>query len=286
MFASALLLAGCGASTGDPPGDDGKRAGAPPGDPAGLSKDGVRITAWGGGGEGGDDEQSPAAVEFEVTNREAEPFTYTVTFDFLSDSGGVLENARQVVPAVGPGRTVASTVGMPTTRPDSRDRPQVRIGKVRRVPTDEAPTGSGPCPASGVQLMADDGEAAMGLRVVGLRLTNCGTDAYHIEGYPSLGLLDEERQPVRGVRIVDGSGGVATVSGFDAPPRPVSLRPGETASAGLMWRNTTGSGVAANVPYVRVTAKPGAPPVVVTPELDLGTTGKLGVSAWKKEPAR
>lgn len=40
-----------------------------------------------------------------------------------------------------------------------------------------------------------------------------------------------------------------------------------------------------NAPYVEVTAKPGAKPVTVTPELDLGTTGRLGVGPWKKTPA-
>ncbi|MFD0395823.1 hypothetical protein ACFQ3Z_42310 [Streptomyces nogalater] len=37
-----------------------------------------------------------------------------------------------------------------------------------------------------------------------------------------------------------------------------------------------------NVPYVRVRAREGADPVTVTPHLDLGTTGKLGVRPWQK----
>ncbi|MFC5782750.1 DUF4232 domain-containing protein [Streptomyces aureus] len=60
------------------------------------------------------------------------------------------------------------------------------------------------------------------------------------------------------------------------------LTPGESATAGLAWRNTTESGAAVNVPYVRVQAKAGADPVTVTPHLDPGTTGKLGVNPWKK----
>ncbi|MFI5617918.1 DUF4232 domain-containing protein [Streptomyces sp. NPDC051567] len=82
--------------------------------------------------------------------------------------------------------------------------------------------------------------------------------------------------------VLRGSGGIATVTGFDVPPRPVTLNPGEAASAGLMWRNTTGGGIPVNLPYVRVKARPDSPPVIVTPELDLDTTGQLGVSAWKK----
>ncbi len=52
-----------------------------------------------------------------------------------------------------------------------------------------------------------------------------------------------------------------------------------------MWRNTTGAGVAVNVPYVRVRVEVGAPPVTVTPELDLGPTGVLGVRPWAKVPS-
>jgi hypothetical protein len=33
----------------------------------------------------------------------------------------------------------------------------------------------------------------------------------------------------------------------------------------------------------QLNAKPGAAPVTVVPELDLGTTGKLGVGAWQKD---
>ncbi|WP_346426753.1 DUF4232 domain-containing protein [Streptomyces sp. CC0208] len=61
------------------------------------------------------------------------------------------------------------------------------------------------------------------------------------------------------------------------------MRPGEAAVAGLAWRNTTQAGEPVNAPYVRVWAKPAADPVMVVPELDLGTTGKLGVGPWRKD---
>lgn len=228
------------------------------------------------------------SAEFEVANRESEPFTYTITFDALSGSGAVLENTKQTVPAVGAGQTVKSTVRLSGSSPDLRsDRGRVRIAEVRRVPAAEAPAQTGPCPPSGVRLTADAGDAAMGLRVVGLRLTNCGTRAYRLNGFPLLQLLDEDRKPVPAVKVIKGSGGIATVDDFDAPARPVVLEPGQSATTGLMWRNTTEAGSAAvNVPYVRVRPKPGARPVMVTPELDLGTTGRLAVSPWKKAPSR
>jgi hypothetical protein len=123
----------------------------------------------------------------------------------------------------------------------------------------------------------------MGLRVVGLHLENCSTRPYRLSGFPRIQLLDLQRKPVTGVSVLNGSGGISTGTGFDTPARPMTLQPGQSASSGLLWRNTVTNGAPVNVPYVRVTAESGAQPVTVTPELDLGTTGKLGVSPWKKD---
>jgi hypothetical protein len=95
----------------------------------------------------------------------------------------------------------------------------------------------GPCPASGVRVYADEGDAAMGLRVVGLHLENCGKSSYTLQGRPRLQILDEDHQAVEGVRIVPGSE-IATGTGQDDTVRPLTLRPGERAEAGLVWRNT------------------------------------------------
>ncbi|MGA5704242.1 DUF4232 domain-containing protein [Peterkaempfera bronchialis] len=287
LAAAALLLTACGSRSADAPGSGvrptaGSASPDLPGDPADLERDGVRITGVSGWSPAGS--LSSITTEFQVTNHERRPFTYTITFNVLADSGAAVGSGTQTVPSVGPGRTVTRTIRMDAM--DARDHGRLRVTKVRRVPSDEVPTLSGPCPPSGVRVRADDGDAAMGLRVVGLHLENCGTRAFPVDGYPLLGLLDEDRKPVSGVRVLHGSGGIATMSDFDAPPRPLTLEPGETASAGLLWRNTTEAGTPVNAPYVRVRATPGAPPVTVTPELDLGTTGRLGVSAWKKDPPR
>ncbi|MFB6679214.1 DUF4232 domain-containing protein [Streptomyces sp. NPDC056390] len=69
-------------------------------------------------------------------------------------------------------------------------------------------------------------------------------------------------------------------------PQPVMLKPGASASAGLVWRSTAEAGTAVTVPRVRVRAKASADPVVVTPLLDLGTTGKLAVRPWGQRNAR
>ncbi|ODA74673.1 DUF4232 domain-containing protein [Streptomyces sp. AVP053U2] len=219
---------------------------------------------------------------YEVTNEGAETLTYSVVFTFRGGDGGAVTNRTGTVRDVGPGRTVRGTVRAGELPPTSPRVTQVEVLEVTGVPAGEAPAEPGACPASGIRVSADEGNAAMGLRVVSLRLANCGTHAYSVQGYPLLELLDDGFEPVDGVEILDGSGEITTAAGPDEQPRPVTLEPGESATAGLVWRNTTGFGTAVNVPYVRVRAKEGAAPVTVTPDLDLGTTGKLGVRPWKK----
>ncbi|MER7056651.1 DUF4232 domain-containing protein [Streptomyces sp. NPDC000351] len=223
-------------------------------------------------------------VAYSVTNQGAEPFTYTITFSLMDDQGRAMSSVEETVAAVGVGRTVRRTlehVGYQGSR--RLDAEHVRILDVKRVPTDEAPAPPGSCPPSGLRLTADKGDAAMGLRVVGLHLENCGSRPYSLEGYPVLQLLDENLQPVDGIDILRGTNDIPMAGDDDAPPRPVTLRPGESAVSGLAWRNTTQFGEAVTVPYVRVRAESGSDPVVVTPNLDLGTTGKLGVRAWRKD---
>ncbi|MFB7740068.1 DUF4232 domain-containing protein [Streptomyces sp. NPDC056112] len=118
-----------------------------------------------------------------------------------------------------------------------------------------------------------------------LHLDNCGTRAYSVEVYPLLELLDDDLEPVDGVEILDGSGEITTGAGPDEQPRPVTLAPGESATAGLVWRHTTEFGTPVDVPHVRVRAEEGAASVTVTPHLDLGTTGKLGGGPWEKRNA-
>ncbi|MFJ5773664.1 DUF4232 domain-containing protein [Streptomyces sp. NPDC093094] len=318
LLAGALLLTGCGsdaASPGDaaarvrdtggaphaqplcpadvpqygslPPADGAAPAHSPSGTPSplplppsgGQGEDGVRVTglyAWGpdsGCGTG-------VSAGIEVTNDGGEAAAYTVTLGFTAETGG--DNVDHVVAPVAPGATVTRAVALGSASHVS----DVRIVKVRSVPAAETPSASGPCPPSGVHVYADQGDAAMGLRAVGLHLVNCGTRPYPIEGYPRLELLDEDHEPVDGVRILDGTGRIGTGLGGDDAPRPVVLRPGEAAVSSLAWRNTTEFGDPVNAPYVRLWAKPGAAPVTVVPELDLGTTGQLGVAPWRKDEQR
>ncbi|MEU8921955.1 DUF4232 domain-containing protein [Kitasatospora sp. NPDC048545] len=242
-------------------------------EPSGLAQRGVRIAAVG-----------PVCAEYEVTNPDAEPSDVTVVFSRLSATGAALDTVTHTVTALAPGATEKRRIDL---SPSDRTRPatgaQLKIVKVRSVPSAEAPQPGGPCPASGLRLYADEGDAAMGLRVVGLHLRNCGTAAVTLDGYPTLQLLDVDHRPVDGVRLLSGGAEIATGTGADTPPQKIALRPGEGARATLVWRNTTGDGAPVNAPYVRVRATPDAAPVTLTPELDLGTTGRLGIGAWAGE---
>ncbi|MBG0851861.1 DUF4232 domain-containing protein [Streptomyces spinoverrucosus] len=261
-----LLLTACG--TQQAGSSSGASASSCPSDPSWAEEGGVRITGLRGA--------ACDRVEFEVTNDGSEAFTYTVSFTFASESGAAMSSGEETVESVEPGRPVRRTVMMTGAE-------RVSIAQVRSVPVDETPSAGGACPASGVRVYADQGDAAMGLRVVGLHLENCGTEPYRLNGYPEVEILDEEHEPIDSVRILKGGDAIAMGTGADAPPRPLTLAPGERAQSGLVWRNTTEFGEPVNAPYARIWAKPGAAPVTVIPELDLGTTGKLGVGAWQKE---
>ncbi|MEO3849061.1 DUF4232 domain-containing protein [Streptomyces sp. B8F3] len=274
-LAAVLLLAACGTESADRAAD----AGAPtaPGNPTPVEVDGVTLTRV----QTEPETAEPVRVEFEIANRGPEAMTYTVAFEVRTASGEVLSTPEKIVEAVPAGRTVPDQADVADPMAGGRAA-QVQIGEVRSVPADEVPSMGGPCPPAGVRLYADEGEAAMGLRVVGLHLENCGTEVHRLEGYPRLQLLDEDHGEITGVRIHRGGAAIASGTGADGPPRPLALQPGERASTQLVWRNTVEAGEPVDVPYVRVWARPDAAPVTVTPELDLGTTGELGVGAWQK----
>ncbi|MGW3338836.1 DUF4232 domain-containing protein [Streptomyces sp. NPDC001009] len=257
----------------------------PPGTPTpvpsttGTAQGGVRITRLYAGAidEEGVCRSSSLTVEFEVANPAPHDMTYTVVFDAKGYTG-----ASRVV-GVGPGRTLRGRVAMSRGPGDIAGGTSVSIMSVRSVPTAEAPAPGGPCPASGVRVYADEGDAAMGLRVVGLHLQNCGKEPYTLDGRPELEIIDGDHERVEGVEVLP-SAQVAQLGGPPDVARPLTLRPGERALSGIVWRNRVEAfGGAVNAPYLRVRAKAGAAPVMVTPELDLGTTGRLGVQVWRKE---
>jgi hypothetical protein len=147
--------------------------------------------------------------------------------------------------------------------------------------TGTAPTAS--CPEEGVRIRTLGTDAAMGLRALGLEMVNCGTRPYPLDGHPVLRLLDGNGNPIP-VQVINGAKGITP--GFDDPPRPLTLQPGERAGAAVLWRNlvTDPTVVATEGERLEVAPAVGRPAQPVDPQgpIDLGNTGRVGVSAWKK----
>jgi uncharacterized protein DUF4232 len=151
------------------------------------------------------------------------------------------------------------------------------------------------CSPDGVAVSAVGGDAAMGLRVLTIELANCGSSPLTVNGYPDLRLYDEDDELVDAA-VLHGSADISLVPEFDNPPVAITLRPGEKARSGLLWRNLVTDSTVEATTATRLEAAParGAPwvevPLVVPNEvtgssrvtIDLGNTGRLGVQAWQR----
>lgn len=158
-------------------------------------------------------------------------------------------------------------------------------GQYGVVPSPTSATAAPVCPASGIRFETEEPDAAMGLRAVTITLVDCGSRPYKLDGYPGIRVLDQDGSPLT-VAVSHGSRAISPVDSFDRAPEPLTLRPGERAEFGMIWRNTVTDPtvVAANGTAVEITPAPGRPAQRFTPgyPIDLGNTGKLGVSAWRK----
>ncbi|MFC5286608.1 DUF4232 domain-containing protein [Actinokineospora guangxiensis] len=160
------------------------------------------------------------------------------------------------------------------------------------APTPPAPTSSpaptsvvDACPASGTTLSVGEVEGASGLRAAGIFLTNCDTRPHTVEGFPAVRVLDESGAPMD-VLTGNGSEPVSSPDAFDAPARPITLAPGERATARVLWRSQVTSATAPVLRgrYLEVAPAPGAPSARLEPRggIDLGTTGRIAVNAWRR----
>ncbi|WP_229786614.1 MULTISPECIES: DUF4232 domain-containing protein [Actinokineospora] len=150
-------------------------------------------------------------------------------------------------------------------------------------PPPPAPTSAvAACPESGVEITAGEVESAMGLRALGILLTNCGTDDFTVNGYPVVRVLDADHRPLD-VTVGTGSAPVSAPDAYDVPPEPVTLRPGDHVTARVLWRNTVDSTAPATQGhFLEVAPAEGEPAQLLAPDggIDLGTTGRLAVNAW------
>ncbi|MCU7729225.1 DUF4232 domain-containing protein [Actinoplanes sp. KI2] len=145
-------------------------------------------------------------------------------------------------------------------------------------PTASAPASasaaSADCPAPGVLITADRGDAAAGYREMTLTLRRCGDTSYLLQGRPDIVVLDERLQPLKVT--------VGPSVHYTADPRRINVRPGEGAMAVLSWHNTVTEGTAVTGVALSVAPVQGAPRQIVNlpVPMDLGTTGRLDTSAW------
>ncbi|MEV4973002.1 DUF4232 domain-containing protein [Streptomyces scopuliridis] len=147
-----------------------------------------------------------------------------------------------------------------------------------------AATGPGRCLASGVAFSHGEVNAALGIRAVSIRLRNCGTKPYRVNGYPEIGVLDEDRDRV-GLKLIHGN--ESTGAADDQGPRELTLAPGESVVSVLQWNNRiTESGAHATGSHVVIAAAPDEERDTLPLSLDIGSDGELRVTAWADGQAR
>jgi len=124
-------------------------------------------------------------------------------------------------------------------------------------------------------------DAALGLRAVTVSVVNCGNEARTVVGYPGVRVLGADGEPYD---VTVHLGASVTTAIDDPAPSRITLEPGARAESVLAWRNTVTS---VTEPAVRgtaleVTPTKGAGPQSVAVVVDLGNTGKLDVTAWRR----
>ncbi len=134
------------------------------------------------------------------------------------------------------------------------------------------------CLETGVTVKSGPVEAALGHRAIVVTLTNCGTAPRTLTGYPEVRLLDKEKRPMA-VEVDHGTSYMA----IDPGAAPQTVQPGGTLVSVVAWSNTVTVGSPEAGAYVTVAAAKGDPEQRITVDTDLGTTGKLTLTAWNPE---
>jgi hypothetical protein len=159
-------------------------------------------------------------------------------------------------------------------------RPVPVATTVSPPPASGSPVASPTCPASGVRVQPGQPDAAASMRQLQIELVNCGTVPYPLTGYPTLRVLDADRHPCQ---VAVAHEAPPYYNGKPQRTRAIRLAPGEAASATLYWSAVVAlGGTVCGGTYLEVVARPGEQPQLIAPEhgIDLGTTGRLRVSAW------
>jgi hypothetical protein len=156
-------------------------------------------------------------------------------------------------------------------------------------PSPTPPRTLGPCPPSGVQLEAGPTDGAAGLRALGIDLINCSHKTYKVDGYAVVHVLDKDHKALA-IKVLHGTKEIAgPVPDWNGPPKPIVLKPGRRATCVVVWRSTYDDirQPPVNAPYLEMAPASGRPAEILTADgpLDLGSTGRLGVSPWRPSKA-
>ncbi|MFF2809236.1 DUF4232 domain-containing protein [Streptomyces sp. NPDC058000] len=101
---------------------------------------------------------------------------------------------------------------------------------------------------------------------------------YRVNGYPVIEALDKDRDPVP-LKITHDN--PYTDAGRNKGPAPLTLAPGESATAHLHWTNRiTSFDAARQGAYLKVAPAPGEAARIRPFFLDIGTDAQLDVTAW------
>jgi hypothetical protein len=154
------------------------------------------------------------------------------------------------------------------------------------TPTSASPSLTPACPLDGFSVTSGGTDGALGLRAMAVELVNCGERTITLNGYPGLRLAGSDGKALT-FALKQGVRAVAMIDEWDTPPGKVVVAPGQAATALLVWRGTTEDTPEGpqTATVLRVSAKDGLTyrPVEIANPIDLGTTGKLAVSSWRRD---
>ncbi|MCQ1952049.1 DUF4232 domain-containing protein [Arthrobacter sp. zg-Y238] len=130
------------------------------------------------------------------------------------------------------------------------------------------------CTGEEVESSIGGWDAATGHRAAQITVRNTGTRSCTVQGYPDLDFESSDGW-VMGITAVHGGSHMTE----DPPVQPVTLAPGEAATASIGWRGTAGAGMV-RVGTLLVAPYSGTQRQELEADIDLAEPGYLTVTAW------
>ncbi|WP_285594905.1 DUF4232 domain-containing protein [Kineosporia sp. NBRC 101731] len=199
----------------------------------------------------------------------------------LAGCGEVAADAGTPPPTLTAATTAPTTTSsVPPTQAWYTTEPAPYVGGHATPETPYSTATATGCPPGGLTYAVGFTDAAMGLRVTGLTVKNCGSAVRTVKGYPDLTVVDEFQRPLD----VTVEHGEAAATGMSSPrPSTFRLEPGQELSSALSWRSTvtlSEDDRSAKAGGVRLTS--GKLEQMFMAYLDIGSTGDVYVSAWDR----